>query len=154
MKISVASDHAGYELKRYVIECLVDKGFEIEDFGAYDANPVDYIDTGLSAVQDVVLGRSDCGILICGTGQGMSIIANKVKGIRAALCHTVEFARLAREHNDANVLVLAGRYIGEELVMEIIETFLHTVFSNEERHLVRINKIKEYEKLHCHCEDA
>ena len=147
MKISIASDHAGFELKRYVIGCLVDKGFTVEDFGAFDTNPVDYIDTGLPAVQDVVSGRSDLGILICGTGQGMSIIANKVRGIRAALCHSVEFARLAREHNDANVLVLAGRYTGEELAMEIVETFIHTAFSHEERHLVRINKIREYEQL-------
>ena len=145
MKISIASDHAGFGLKRYVMGCLVDKGFEVEDFGAYDTNPVDYVDTGLPAVLGVASGKCDFGVLVCGTGQGMNVIANKVKGIRAALCHNAEFARLAREHNDANVLVLAGRYTAEDLAMEIVDTFIHTAFSNEERHLVRVNKIREYE---------
>jgi len=145
MKIAIASDHAGFELKKGVIRYFEKEGVEVEDFGGFDENPIDYTDTGILCAENVAAGKSDFGILICGTGQGMNVIANKVKGIRAALCHTPEFAKLAREHNDANILVLAGRYAGFFVAKEIVEAFLNTNFSNEERHIKRINKIKEYE---------
>ena len=145
MKIAIASDHAGYELKVRVFDYLKAQGHTQEDFGCPDKTPIDYIDTGQPAAESVARRDHDIGILICGTGQGMSIIANKVKGTRAALCHTSEFAVLAREHNDANVLVLAGRYIKPELAFEIVDSFMKTDFSNAERHINRINKITKYE---------
>ena len=145
MQISIACDHAGFELKEAIKAFLQEKSISIEDFGAYSVAPVDYVDPGLAASKNVVSGKSDFGILICGTGQGMVIIANKVKGIRASLCLTPDFAKLARQHNDANVLVLAGRFLEKALALEIVETFLNEPFSNEERHINRIEKIKLYE---------
>jgi ribose 5-phosphate isomerase B len=148
MIISIASDHAGFDLKAAVILHLNHAGIKTEDFGAFDNNPVDYIDTGLLACECLMSNKSDLCILICGSGQGMNIIANKVNGVRAALCHTIEFAKLAKEHNDANVVVLAGRFVETDLALKIVDTFINTPFSNEERHIKRINKIKEYEDKH------
>jgi ribose 5-phosphate isomerase B len=150
MKIALASDHAGFELKKGILRYFERSSVEIEDCGAYDMNPVDYVDTGVVACEKVVSGECQCAILICGTGHGMNMIANKVKGIRAALCHNAEFAKLAREHNDANVLVLSGRYTNFFVAKEVIDSFLATNFSNEERHTKRINKITEYENRFHH----
>jgi ribose 5-phosphate isomerase B len=148
MKIAIASDHAGFGLKSGIIRYLEKSSNEIEDFGTYDTEPVDYVDIGVPCAESVAKGNHDIGILICGTGQGMNIIANKVYGIRAALCNNQEFAKLAREHNDANVLVLAGRYTDFFEVREILDAFLHTKFSEQDRHTKRINKIKEFETQH------
>ncbi|MCK4700716.1 MAG: RpiB/LacA/LacB family sugar-phosphate isomerase, partial [Bacteroidales bacterium] len=107
--------------------------------------PMDYPDTGFKAAEAVAKGDYERGILICGSGLGMSIVANKVKGIRAALCHSVELARLSRQHNDANILILQGRFMSKYLAKDIIKIWLSTEFS-EGRHINRINKIKKYER--------
>ena len=143
MKIALASDHAGYELKEAIKEYLSEH--EIIDFGTCSTEPMDYPDTGFKAAEAVAKGDCERGILICGSGLGMSIVANKVKGIRAALCHSVELARLSRQHNDANILVLQGRFISKYLARDIINTWFSTEFS-EGRHINRINKIKKYER--------
>lgn len=145
MKISIASDHAGFKMKSGVIKYLKEQNYSVNDFGAYDENPVDYVDTGLAAAKQVATGSCDFGILICGTGIGMSIIANKVKGIRAALCHNTEFAKLTRQHNNSNILVLSGRFTESSTALEIVKTFIEEPFSNDERHINRINKIIKYE---------
>ena len=146
MKISIASDHAGFKMKSAIKDFLEKASYTVTDFGAYDENPVDYTDTGLAAAEDVAHGNSDFGILICGTGIGMSMIANKVKSIRAGLCHTEEFAKLTRQHNNANILVLSGRYTATDKALSIVQTFINEPFSNEERHQKRIDKITQYEK--------
>ncbi len=143
MKIALASDHAGYELKEAIKEYLTEH--EIIDFGTGSTEPMDYPDTGFKAAEAVAKGDCERGILICGSGLGMSIVANKVKGIRAALCHSVELARLSRQHNDANILILQGRFMSKYLAKDIIKIWLSTEFS-EGRHINRINKIKKYER--------
>ena len=145
IKISLASDHAGYFLKEEIKSFLSKAGYSIDDFGAFNDQPIDYVDTGLKAAKYTADGNSDIGILICGTGQGMNIIANKVKGIRACLCMTNDFAKLARQHNNANVLVLPGRFIETKAALEIVDTFLNEPFSEETRHKNRIKKINKYE---------
>ncbi|MBN1327555.1 MAG: ribose 5-phosphate isomerase B [Candidatus Cloacimonetes bacterium] len=142
MKIALASDHAGFELKEAVKHLLNDH--EVTDFGTDSSAPSDYPDAGFIAAQAVASGRCDRGILICGSGIGMSIVANKVRGIRAALCHTPLIAGLSRKHNNANVLVLAGRFTASWLAGEIIKTWLNTDFEGG-RHQLRIDKIKEEE---------
>ena len=144
MKISLASDHAGYDLKES-IKAILGKDYDFHDFGAYDTNPVDYVDTGKKAIDFLLDKNVNYAILLCGSGQGMNIIANKHKGIRACLCQTPELAKLAREHNDANVLVLPARFIEKEIAIETIKTFLFADFSNEERHIKRIKKITDFE---------
>ncbi|MCD6102198.1 MAG: ribose 5-phosphate isomerase B [Candidatus Cloacimonetes bacterium] len=143
MRIIIASDHAGYKLKKSLIEFL-DKKYSVKDFGTDSEESVDYPDFGFSASEKVAQGEFDRGILICGTGIGMSIVANKVKGIRAALCNSVEIAKLSRQHNDANILVLAGRFMNKDLAVEIVKTWLNTEF-NGGRHKRRIDKIKYFE---------
>jgi len=143
MRIIIASDHAGYKLKKSLIEFL-DKKYSVKDFGTDSEESVDYPDFGFSASEKVAQGEFDRGILICGTGIGMSIVANKVKGIRAALCNSVEIAKLSRQHNDANILVLAGRFMNKNLAVEIVKTWLNTEF-NGGRHKRRIDKIKYFE---------
>ncbi|MBN2460382.1 MAG: ribose 5-phosphate isomerase B [Candidatus Cloacimonetes bacterium] len=143
MKIAIASDHAGYELKEKVKKILSDH--DIIDFGPEDSAPVDYPDTGFKAAEAVATGKCARGILICGSGIGMSIVANKVRGIRAALCHTKQSAQLARLHNNSNILVLSGRFISESPAREIIDVWLNTEFEGG-RHQQRIDKISNYEK--------
>jgi len=143
MKIALASDHAGYELKEAIKPYLEDH--EIIDFGTYDLKSMDYPDTGFKAALAVSNSQCDRAILICGSGIGMSIVANKVPGIRAALCQTEKFAQLSRQHNNANVLVLSGRFISSYLAGDIIETWLKTEFQAE-RHTKRITKIKKFEE--------
>ena len=145
MKISIACDHAGFDLKETIKSYLLYKKYEISDFGAFDTSSVDYVDTGLLASENVSQKKSNFGILICGTGQGMNIIANKVKGIRAALCYNVEIAKLARQHNDANILVLGGRFTSALEGIEIVDAFLNEPFSKEIRHSKRVEKIEIYE---------
>lgn len=145
MKVAIGSDHGGYKLKENLKKYLKELNIEYTDFGCNNEQPVDYPDIGFKVSDEVRNGRYDRGILICGTGIGMSIVANKIKDIRASLCHDVFSARNAREHNDANVLTLGARVIGLRLAEEIVKIWLNTDFSQEERHINRINKIKQGE---------
>jgi len=149
MKVALGSDHGGYELKESLKQYLQELNIEYTDFGCNNEQPVDYPDIGFKVSIEVKNGRYDRGILICGTGVGMSIVANKIKGIRASLCHDIFSARNAREHNDANVLTLGARVIGTELACEIVKVWLNTDFSQEERHINRLNKIKQEENKIC-----
>ncbi len=138
MKIALASDHAGFELKEAVKNFLT--GHDVTDFGTDNSDSMDYPDTGFPAAKAVASGECERGILICGSGIGMSIVANKVTGIRAALCQTVQFAVLSRKHNNANVLVLSGRFISRYLAKDIVEAWLTTDFEGG-RHQKRLDKI-------------
>ncbi|MDK2932034.1 MAG: hypothetical protein PWR07_2165 [Bacillota bacterium] len=140
MRVAIGSDHAGFEMKESLKEYVKSLGHEVEDFGAPSSDPVDYPDIGYRVAKDVASGRFERGVLICGTGIGMSIVANKVPGVRAALAGDVESARLAREHNDANVLTLGARLIRLELAREIVRIFLETGFAGG-RHARRVEKI-------------
>ena len=141
-KISIGSDHGGYELKEAVKEFLTQKGFEVKDCGCYGLDSVDYPVFVKPVADDVVSGAADKGIVICTTGIGASIAANKVKGIRCAVCSDTVSARLTRLHNDANVLSMGAGIIGENLAVSIVDTFLDTEFSGEERHKRRIDQIE------------
>ena len=143
MRIALASDHAGFELKEAIKDFL--KEHEVVDFGTYSEESMDYPDTGFAAAKAVASEDCEKGILICGSGIGMSIVANKVPGIRAALCQTIQFAQLSRKHNNANVLVLSGRFISRYLAKDIIKTWLNTEFEGG-RHQKRLNKIHSNEK--------
>jgi len=145
MKIALGSDHGGYKLKEYLKECLMKLNIEYVDFGCENEKYVDYPDIGFKVAIDVKNGKCDRGILICATGIGMSVIANKVRGIRAALCDNEFTARCAREHNDANILTLGARVISVGLAKEIVKVWLNTKFSHEEKHINRLNKIKQEE---------
>ncbi len=141
MKVAIGVDHGGIHLKPALIKYLESKGIEYKDFGCYSEQSTDYNEYALKVSEAVASGEFDKGILICGTGIGMSIVANKVKGIRCAHCHDTFSARMTRLHNDANVLAFGERVIGAGLMTDIVEAFLTTPFSNEERHVNRINKI-------------
>lgn len=140
--IAIGSDHGGFQLKQEIIEYLEANEFEYKDYGCYDENSCDYPDFAKKVCNTIVNKECEKGILICGTGIGISITANKIKGIRAALCHDCFSAKATREHNDANVLALGGRIVGGELAKMIVGIFLNTEFSNDERHIRRINKIE------------
>ncbi|MCB5285102.1 MAG: ribose 5-phosphate isomerase B [Candidatus Cloacimonetes bacterium] len=139
MKIAIASDHAGYELKEAIKAAFPEH--EFEDFGTNSVDSMDYPDTGAPAAKAVAAGKAERGILICGSGIGMSITANKVRGIRAALCTNTDLARLSRIHNDANVLCLAGRFTAVPYALEIVNNWLSSMFEGG-RHQSRIQKIK------------
>ena len=128
-----------------VKEHLAERGFEFEDFGCENQSSVDYPDYAYAAAKAVADGRCETGILICGTGIGISIAANKLKGIRCALCTDCFMAQATREHNNANMLALGGRVIGAGLALKIVDTFLDTEFSNDERHIRRIKKLHDLE---------
>ncbi len=143
MRIAIGCDHRGLDAKQFIIKLITKAGHSYEDFGCYTTDSVDYPDIARKAAEAVAAGHFEQGILICDTGIGMSIAANKVKGIRAALCHTVLSARRARQHNNANILcVAAGQK--PETMSEIVETYLTTEFEGG-RHQPRLNKIKEME---------
>ena len=144
--IAIASDHGGFDLKEEVKKHLEERGLEYKDFGTYDKNSCDYPDFGVQAAKAVGAGECEKGIVICTTGIGISIVANKVKGVRCALCSETTTARLTREHNDANVLAMGGGMVGPILGCEIVDTFLDTEFSNLEKHSRRVAKITEIEK--------
>jgi ribose 5-phosphate isomerase B len=141
--IAIAADHGGFEMKQEIIKMLEQMDLKYKDFGTYSDASMDYPDVAKPACQSIIDGECEKGILICGTGIGISITANKMKGIRAALCSNCYSAKATREHNDANVLALGGRVTGIEVAKEIVLTFLNTDFSNDERHIRRINKIEE-----------
>lgn len=145
MKIAIASDHGGFRLKGAILEYLEQKGFDYKDFGTYNESSCDYPDYALTVAEAVAAKEYDFGILICGTGIGIGIAANKVPGIRAALCHDTFSAHACREHNNANILTMGERVVGPGLALDIVDTFLKTEFEGE-RHLRRINKISEIEK--------
>ncbi len=144
MKIGIASDHAGFDLKVYLKEQLKTEGYQVLDFGPEVKKSVDYPDYAARVARAIKEKQIDRGILICGTGIGMSISANRYKEVRAAVCHCPDLARVAREHNDANVLALGGRIIARELAWETTRTFLETPFLRG-RHLRRVTKIKKLE---------
>jgi ribose 5-phosphate isomerase B len=140
--IAIASDHGGFALKQEIMAHLESKGIAFKDFGAFNDKAVDYPDYAKLVTSAIINGECSEGILICGTGIGISIAANKVPGIRCALCHDVFSAEATRLHNDANVLALGGRVIGPSHAIRVVDAFLSTPFSNEERHINRISKIE------------
>ncbi|MDO4283707.1 MAG: ribose 5-phosphate isomerase B [Eubacteriales bacterium] len=141
--IGLGSDHGGYDLKMAVIAHLAEQGIAYKDFGTYDKKSCDYPEYGRAVAEAVASGECEKGIVICTTGIGISIVANKVEGIRCALCWDVSGAKLTRLHNDANVLALGGGMIGENVARDIVDTFLQTPFSGEEKHSRRIGKIEK-----------
>ena len=143
MKIAIGCDHGAFDMKCLIIEHLKGQGHEIKDFGSYDKNSIDYPAIGLATAEAVANGECDKGIVLCTTGIGISIVANKVKGIRCALCSDVTSARLTRMHNDANMLSMGAGIIGPNLTMDIVDTFMNTEFSYEEKHVRRISQIEE-----------
>jgi ribose 5-phosphate isomerase B len=145
MKIAIASDHGGFELKQTVVAYLADKGYDYTDFGTHNEESVDYPSYGRKVGEEVASGRYDRGIVICGTGIGIGIAANKVTGIRCALCHDIFSARATRNHNDSNMLSMGGRVIGPGLALEIVETWLGAEFEGG-RHQRRVDAISEIEK--------
>ena len=145
MKIALGSDHAGAALKRELVEYLSELGHDTVDFGADGSCSVDYPQYAFRVAQGVAEGIYDRGILVCGTGLGMSMAANKVPGVRAALCHECYSARMSREHNDANILCLGQRVVGPGLAKDVVEVFLATPFSQGENHLRRLGQVGQYE---------
>ncbi len=146
MKVAIGCDHGGINLKPALIEYLEKKGIDYKDFGCYGKDSVDYNDYAVAVAKSVAKKECDLGILICGTGIGMSIVANKVKGIRCGHCNDAFSARMTREHNDANVLAFGERVIGVGVMLDIVDAFLTTPFSNGERHIRRVEKIKALEE--------
>ncbi|MFT8320439.1 MAG: ribose 5-phosphate isomerase B [Bacillus sp. (in: firmicutes)] len=147
MKVAIASDHGGLIMRGEVIKLIEQLGIEYVDFGCDCEVSVDYPDYALPVAEKVANGEFDRGILICGTGIGMSIAANKVKGARCALVHDVYSAKLTREHNDSNIIAMGERVIGPGLACEIVKAWIQTEFSGQ-RHEVRLKKIAQYEKSH------
>ena len=144
--IVIASDHAGVALKTRIVRLLREElGYEVADLGAFSEDSVDYPDYGAKVGEAVSTGQAERGVLICGTGIGMSIIANKFHGVRAALCHNELTARLSREHNDANVLVLGERVLGSDVALHIVRQWFETPFEGG-RHQRRVDKIAEIER--------
>jgi ribose 5-phosphate isomerase B len=142
MYVVIASDHAGFNYKTLLLPVLMEAGFNPVDLGSYDANPSDYPDHAKTVAEAIINGKAEKGIIICGSGVGVSIAANKFKGIRAGVCHDTYSAHQSVEHDNANVLCIGERIIGIALMHEICITFLRATFSNEKRHLERLNKIK------------
>lgn len=143
-RVIIGCDHGGFTLKKELIPFIEALGYEPIDIGCYDENSVDYPDVAFSLAERVASGEFEKGIIICGTGIGVSICANKVKGIRCALCTDEAMARLTREHNDSNVLALGGRIVGSELAKGIVKAWLETGFSQGQRHINRIARISGY----------
>ena len=141
--IALGSDHGGYELKQEIISHLESKGIAYRDYGSFSPEPADYPEYAHIVAHVVVNGECEKGILICGTGIGISITANRFKGIRAALCSDCFSAEATRQHNDANVLAMGGRVVGPGLAVKIVDTFLNTEFSNGERHINRVRQMDE-----------
>ncbi|MFH1824246.1 MAG: ribose 5-phosphate isomerase B [Candidatus Firestonebacteria bacterium] len=143
--VGLGSDHAGFELKEYIKQKLKNMKIDFVDYGTNSTKKVDYPDYGKLVAKDVAKGKLDKGILFCGSGIGMNIVANKIKGIRAASCYDLYTAKASRSHNDANILTLGGRITGKKLALEIVKVWLNTSFTGG-RHLDRIKKVHELEK--------
>ena len=144
-RIALAGDHAGFLLKEQIASYLRTEGFEVMDLGTYDQEPVDYPDYARTTAEALQSGKAERGILICGSGVGACIAANKMQGIRAGLCHDTYSARQGVEHDDMNVLCLGARVIGIELARELATAFLSARFTGEERHIRRLAKVQEME---------
>jgi len=149
MKIAVASDHAGFSLKKEILGALSNVQYQVVDLGTDGPEPVDYPDFAVAVGKSIRSGQSDRCILICGSGVGASIAANRMPGVRAGLCHDTYSAHQGVEHDDMNVLVLGARVIGPQLAMELVKTFLTAKFTGEERHVRRLEKVKEIETHYC-----
>ena len=148
MIVSIASDHAGYELRQKVKKHLEEKGFEVLDGGAPNGtDSYSYVDAGIKVAEDVTSGKADRGIAICGTGIGISLVCNKYKGIRCALCSNEFMAKMCRQHNDANVLAFGERVVGLGVALGMVDTFFEEGFEGG-RHAVRVDAIKEIEERH------
>ncbi len=145
MKISIGSDHAGFKLKEVVVDWLKSAGYQVDDKGAFSLDSVDYPDFAAIVAKEVATGSADMGIVICGSGAGVTIAANKVKGIRAVNCYNEEIAALSRAHNNANVLALGARFLNEDLALKITKTWLEEEFEGD-RHQKRIDKINQLEE--------
>jgi ribose 5-phosphate isomerase B len=143
-RIAIGCDHRGFGLKEPIVSFLQNEGYSYQDFGCHSTEPVDYPDIAQKVGEAVAPGNSDQGVLICSTGIGMCIAANKIQGVRAALCHNVFAAQRARQHNDANVLCLAGEDVDASVALEIVKSFLTTDFEGG-RHTRRVNKIRALE---------
>lgn len=142
MKIAVASDHGGYALKEVIVRFLEEGGYEIQNLGTYSEDSVDYPEYGKKCAEAVVSGQAERGIVVCGTGIGISIAANKVKGARCALCTSTHMAEMTRRHNDANMLALGGRTTDDALAVEIVKVWLETEFEGG-RHQRRVDMLNE-----------
>ena len=145
-RLALAADHAGFSLKEKMAAYLKSQGFEVIDLGAYDEESVDYPDFAHAIGEAIQRGKAERGILICGSGVGACVAANKMRGVRAGLCHDTYSARQGVEHDDINVLCLGSRVIGEEVARELVSTFLSAQFTGEERHLRRLSKVEAIEK--------
>lgn len=145
MKIAIAADHAGYEAKQELVNYLVKKGYDVLDLGTNSLESCDYPDYAIKCANEVANKNAQFGILICGTGIGMSICANKVKGIRCANCQDNFSVQMTREHNDANMLTMGARVISVDKMKKLVDIFLTTPFSNEPKHIKRIEKISQAE---------
>jgi ribose 5-phosphate isomerase B len=145
MRVALGSDHAGFELKNHLASILSDSGYTVFDLGTHTADSVDYPDFAAAVGKAVIDGRADRGIVICGSGAGASVAANKIKGVRAVVAHDTYTAHQSVEHDDVNVLCLGSRVIGSAVAEELAITFLSADFSGEERHLRRLNKVKALE---------
>jgi ribose 5-phosphate isomerase B len=146
MRIAIGADHAGFALKQKLGDYLRELGHPVTDVGTVNTNPVDYPDYAEAVARTILEGKAERAVLICGSGVGASVAANKLPGIRAAVCHDTYSARQGVEHDDMNILVLGARIIGEELARELVRAFLAAQFTAEERHLRRVGKIKALEK--------
>lgn len=142
MRVAVASDHAGFEMKNVVVDAISARGDSVMDLGTHSTEPVDYPDVALAAGNAVVEGRAERAILICGSGAGACVAANKLQGVRAAIAHDTYTAHQMVEHDDVNILCLGARVIGVAAALEAVEAFLDAEFSNEERHRRRLDKVK------------
>ena len=145
MKLVIGSDHAGFQLKVSIGDLLRSLGHEVLDVGAFNENPSDYPDFAEAVGRAVVDKKAERGVLICGSGVGASVAANKIPGVRAGMCHDTYSAHQGVEHDDINILVLGSRVIGVALAQDLVKTFLGAKFSNEERHVRRLNKVKAIE---------
>jgi RpiB/LacA/LacB family sugar-phosphate isomerase len=154
MRIAIAADHAGFELKERLRAALAGDGHEVQDLGTHSTAPVDYPDFAGALGEAVRQGTAERGVLLCGSGVGASVAANKLHGIRAGLCHDSYSAHQGVEHDDMNILVLGARVIGPALALELTRTFLAARFSGEERHLRRLRKIREFEAQECSTKNA
>ena len=143
MKIAIGSDHGGYDLKEKIKEWLMANAYEVDDKGTYSKDSCDYPVFAKAVAKDVAEGKSDRGIVVCTTGIGVSITANKVKGIRCALCHNEHTATMTRLHNDSNVLAIGAMEVDEAMALKMTEIFLTTEFSGEERHARRVRMMEE-----------
>lgn len=147
MRIAIGADHGGFRHKEEIKKFLVNKGYDVKDFGTYSQDSTDYNEYAISVANGVANSEYDRGILVCGTGIGMSIMANKVHGVRAALVHDLFSAEQTRLHNDSNVLTMGARVISVEKAINIVDIWLHTEFSNEDRHNRRVSKIDTYSEV-------